>query len=515
MSRENETSQEPWEEPGEEDSYEADPRFRQRPRSPRDRYADRPVQPRQRPRQGGAPRETRAYPYNRRPKRHPDPSRANDPRQAYDANGRSRQGQGTRPPGAASDKMTGPPRERPRQTRAFREQVGPHDDVDERYQQRRRIPRQPRDAAYARQQPRQPIYKRDEEGYDMYARPSQRNRPPLDPEVEEYDRQALRPAKGRRRTWSILLIGCIGGIITVLLIFGIIAFVFFRSMPFSLGTIGKTSFTKQVQQSLPISATTRQLQVHNRVGNVSIMVDSTATQATLSTIEKVQASNSSDAAKEFGRITVNVKTGSDPSILTVNATVPDASGGLLAGPADSVDMTIVLPLSAVNSNPTSPLTLRADITAAGDIAVQNFNGLLTLTDNVGNISVKHGLLTEGSCIQTNNGNVAFDGSLGIGANAGSGLIPCTTNTTQNTHPWFSIKSGTGTIDVTLSAATTNVILDANTNNGKINGSDFGLNIQQNSDGSASYYNPLIPGSSPTAVLALTVSTGNINLHKKI
>jgi hypothetical protein len=488
MSRENETSQEPWEEPGEEDSFEDDPRFRQRPRSSRDRYDDRPVQPRQRPRQGGDPRETRAYPYNRRPKRRPDPSRANDPRQAYDANGRSRQGQGTRPPGVSNNKTTEPPRERPRQTR---------------------------DEAYARPRPRQPIYTRDEEGYDMYTRPSQRNRPPLDPEVEEYDRQAFRPAKGRRRTWSILLIGCIGGIITALLIFGIIAFVFFRSIPFSLGTIGKTSFTKQVQQSLPISATTRQLQVHNRVGNVSIMVDSTATQATLSTIEKVQASNSSDAAKEFGRITVNVKTGSDPSILTVNATVPDASGGLLAGPTDSVDMTIVLPLSAVNSNPTSPLTLRADITAAGDIAVQNFNGLLTLTDNVGNISVKHGLLTEGSCIQTNNGNVAFDGSLGIGANAGSGLIPCTTNTTQNTHPWFSIKSGTGTIDVTLSAATTNVILDANTNNGKINGSDFGLNIQQNSDGSASYYNPLIPGSSPTAVLALTVSTGNINLHKKV
>jgi hypothetical protein len=489
MSRENETSQEPWEEPGEEDSYEVDPRFRQRPRLPRDRYDDRPVQPRQRPRQGGDSRETsrdRAYPYNRRPKRRPDPSRANEPRQVYDANGRSRQGQGTRPPGASSDKTTGPPRERPRQTRG---------------------------EAYARQRPRRPIYTRDEEDYDMYARPSQRKRPLVDPEVEEYDRQAFRPARGRRRTWSTLLIGCIGGIITVLLILGIIAFVFFRSSPFSLGTIGKTSFTKQVQQSLPISATTRQLQVHNRVGNVSIMVDSTATQATLSAIEKVQASNSSDAAKEFGRIAVNVKTGSDPSILTVNAAVPDASGGLLAGPGDSVDMTIVLPLSAVNSNPTSPLTLSAAISAAGDIAVQNFNGLLTLTDNVGNISVKHGLLTEGSCIQTNNGNVAFDGSLGIGTSADSGLIPCTTNTTQNTHPWFSIKSGTGTIDVTLSAATTNVILDANTNNGKISGSDFGLNIQQNSDGSASYDGPLIAGTSPTAELVLGVSTGNITLHK--
>src|SRR5260370_39960064 len=196
----------------------------------------------------------------------------------------------------------------------------------------------------------------------------------------------------------------------VLLIFCSSAFVFFSSIPFIPGTIGKTRFTKQVQQSLPTSATTRQLQVHNRVGNVSIMVDSTATQATLSTIEKVQASNSSDAAKEFGRITVNVKTGSDPSSLTVNATVPDASGGLLAGPADSVDMTIVLPLSSVDSSPTSPLTLRADITGAGDIAVQNFNGLLTLPDNGGDITVKPRLLTESSPLQKNNRKLAFDSS---------------------------------------------------------------------------------------------------------
>src|SRR5258708_8484408 len=216
MSRENETSQEPWEEPGEEDSYEADPRFRQRPRSSRDRYADRPVQPRQRPRQGGNPRETRAYPYNRRPKRRPDPSRANDPRQAYDANGRYGKGQGTRPPGVSNNKTTEPPRERPRQTRDFREQVGPHDDVDERYQQRRRISRQPRDEAYARQRPRQPIYTRDEAGYDMYARPSPRNRPLLDPEVEVYDRQAFRPPHRRPPPLSILLITSFSRIIPVL-----------------------------------------------------------------------------------------------------------------------------------------------------------------------------------------------------------------------------------------------------------------------------------------------------------
>ncbi len=301
--------------------------------------------------------------------------------------------------------------------------------------------------------------------------------------------------------------------ITLALIVGIIAFVLLRSVPLNIGGIGKTSFSKQLpQQSLPLTTKVTQLQIHNRVGNITITVDPTATQGTLTGVMKVQASSSSDADKEFSRIKVDVSPGSDPSMLTVNATVPDTSGGLLAGSSDSVDLMIILP-NSVSNNPTAPFKLSADISAAGDISVQNFSGLLTLTDNAGNISVKGGLLNEGSCLQTHVGNTTFDGSLTIGTAADTGLIPCTTNTTQNPHPWFSFKSGTGNVNATLSAETTNLTLDASTNNGKINSGEFALNIQQNSDGSASYYGPLTPGTSPVALLALTVSTGNINLHK--
>jgi len=322
-----------------------------------------------------------------------------------------------------------------------------------------------------------------------------------------------RPTHHRGFSWykAVILVAL------ALLIVGSAGFIFktvlFRPVPFNNTSIGKTSFTKQLQQLLPISATTRQLQVHNRVGNLSIMVDSTVTQATLSAVEKVQASSSSDANKEFGRISVSAKTGSDPSILVVNATVPDTSGGLLAGASDSVDLTIVLPLSVVNKIPPLSFTLSASVAWTGDMSVQNFIGLLNLTGNMGNISVQHGLLIEGSCLQTNRGNVTFDGLLAIGANSDTGLIPCTANTTQNPHPWFSIKSEVGNVDVTLSTETTNVILDASTNSGKINAGDFNLNIQQNSDGSASYNGPLIAGTSPTAMLVLGVSTGNITLHK--
>jgi len=313
--------------------------------------------------------------------------------------------------------------------------------------------------------------------------------------------------------WSTLLIGCAGGVITIALILAVIAVVFLRNVPVHIGGIGKTSFSKQLaQQTLPVTANVTQLQIHNRVGNISIMVDPSATRGTLTGVMKVQAGNSSDADKEFGRIKVDVTSSSDQSTLIVNATVPDTSGGLLASSSDSVDLTIILP-SSVNPSPPFKLSISADIAASGNIAVQNFNGLLTLTNNTGNISVKGGLQSEGTCLQTHVGNVTFAGNLVTGQAADTGLIPCTTNTTQNSHPWFSFKSGTGSLIVTLSAVTSNLTLDASTNNGKINGGEFGLKVQQNSDGSASYYGLLTPGTSPTAVLALTVSTGDITLHK--
>jgi hypothetical protein len=304
-------------------------------------------------------------------------------------------------------------------------------------------------------------------------------------------------------------------VITIALLLAVVAFLFLRNAPIHMGVggIGKSSYSKQIaQQALPITANVTQLQIHNRVGNINITVDPSATQGTLSGVMKVQAGSSSDADTEFGRIKVNVTSSSDQSTLIVNSTVPDTSGGLLAGSSDSVDLNIVLPQS-VNPSPPFKLGISADIAAAGNIAVQNFNGLLSLTNNTGNISVTGGLQSEGSCLQTHTGNVTFAGNLVTGQAADTGLIPCTTNKTQNSHPWFSFKSGTGNVTVTLSAVTSNLILDASTNNGKINGGEFSLNVQQNSDGSASYYGPLTQGTSPTAVLALTVSTGDITLHK--
>src|SRR6266487_2878311 len=390
MSDENDTSQDSWEEPV-EDGDEAETQLRQKQqRASRDAYDDPSARQRQRPRQTGGSRESgkdRPGAYDRRP-------------------GRPRHGM--RSYRDAYENTTEPHRERPRQTRDFHERPDPYDELDERYHQQHRMSRRSRDKAEARlrQRQRQPEYTYDAVN-DAYIHPQQRNRYYSDPEVQEYDRRAYRPrprtqttqlpVRRQRRVWSTLLIGCAGGVITIALILAVIAVVFLRNVPVHIGGIGKTSFSKQLaQQTLPVTANVTQLQIHNRVGNISIMVDPSATRGTLTGVMKVQAGNSSDADKEFGRIKVDVTSSSDQSTLIVNATVPDTSGGLLASTSDSVDLTIILP-SSVNPSPPFKLSISADIGASGNISAQNYYGPLTpgtsptavlaLTVSTGNINL--------------------------------------------------------------------------------------------------------------------------------
>lgn len=430
---------------------------------------------------------------------------------------------------------------------------------------RPRITRQSREEAYARlrQRQRQPESSRyrpppgertttsnrsyEEPPYDTPPpppRPQQRMRPPIDPERAEIARRRTtrtaptserRPRETqwseqprRRSVWATLLIGCIGGIVTVAVIAGIVAFFLFRTIPISILGIGTHSFTQQGQQPLPFSASTTQLQVHNRLGNIRIVVDTNpnTTTATLTYVKAVQARNNSDASAEFARISVKVQQGSSTdtscppsSCVVVNATEPETSNGSAQASGNKVDMTITLPQSvntlSSNGNASTPFILTAT-TTIGDVSVENLDGVVTLTGDTGNVTVKGGLLIAGSCLQTRIGSVTFSGFLDTAKGPGSN--PCTpgkqgTPTSGSQQTWFSMKSGTGNIDITLNAASTNIILDASIfNKGKIN-SDFPLNVQQNPDGSATYYGPLIPHTSPTALLQLTVNTGNITVHK--
>lgn len=334
-----------------------------------------------------------------------------------------------------------------------------------------------------------------------------RSRPPTRPATS-----TAREPRPQRRGWSTLLIGCAGGVITVAIIAAVVAFLVFRALPGivpGLG-IGTSSYSAQ-QQTLPlgISGNITQLVIQNPVGNIGITINNNATSGTLTYIKKTQATSQSNANTEFARMKVTALPGSSSgcsaaSCLAITTTLPNSSN-------DAVDMMITLP----PQNPSPTFTL-SSTTQKGNVSVQNFNGLLSLSDDTGNISVTGGLLSAGSCLQARLGNVSFAGTLET--TKPPAINPCYGNpinaaSASNDQPWYSMKSGTGNVDATFNTLSTNVQLDVTARNqGKII-DDFNLAVKQNPDGSSNYFGPLLPNTQPAAFLTLTVDTGNITLHK--
>ncbi len=337
----------------------------------------------------------------------------------------------------------------------------------------------------------------DEDQYENEARPRQRRRRRQD-EEEEYDRP-----QRRRGSWPCLLIGCVGGLLIVVLLATVVIFVVAGNgsipVPIPGGGIGGVSNTsihmQQSQQTLQL-ATIAQMQVHNQVGNVSITVDSGAAVAMVTTVKKVKAASSDEAQKEFGRISVQVQTDSSTNTLIVSVFLPDTGSNILSKESDAVDVMITLPPGVVRSTGV-PLTLNAD-TSVGNVLVKGLNGMLVVKDSFGNVTVHQATLANGSHLETGTGDVVFDGALD------------TTNS-ANPQPTYKIQAEKGNVDVSLPAST-NVFLDANVNVGSIK-SDFAINVTS-TGGSPSYYGPLIRSATPTsAVLMLDVSSGNIDLHQ--
>ena len=331
-----------------------------------------------------------------------------------------------------------------------------------------------------------------EDEYEEHPRGRRRHRR----DDDEHDRP-----RRRRGPWSCLFIGCLGAILLIVLVAVASVVMVANNVPLpgpvrGIGGGGNSqTYTLQNSQPLPLS-NIKQIQVHNQVGDVSIMVDPTATAPTVTTVKKVKAASSDDARKEFGRISVQAQADSSTDVLEVNVLLPDTNGGLLSNGSDAVDVTVRLP-SAVNANTGTLLTLNVD-TSVGNILVSGLNGILMVKDSFGNVTMHQAMLADGSHLETGTGNVTFDGTLD-------------TTSSANTQPRYKIQAEKGNVDVTL-PATTNVTLDANVNVGNIN-SAFAINVTS-TDGSPSYYGPLIPSTTPpSAVLVLDVSSGNINLHK--
>lgn len=343
-------------------------------------------------------------------------------------------------------------------------------------------------------------YSYDDDEYDEYEDERYRRSP-----TRTYAQTRKRPQRKRRR-WPFLLLGCFGGVLLVVLAMAVLVFVAISrtagtiplpggsgSVP-GIGGNNPSAFTNKVTRLLPISNPVAQVQIHNQIGNVTVSADSNAQQASVTALKTVKAASQSAAQSEFNAMQVQAGVDSTANTLTVSASVPASSGSLLGNHNDTIDLTIVVP--PLNNGDT-PVTLNIE-TSVGDIQVSGLNGVMTVKNDIGNVTVQQAHLFGGSHLETGTGNVTFTGSL---------------DTTLNPQATYKLQCEVGNLNVTL-PATTSVILDANTNVGNIK-SAFPINAQI-SNGGANYYGPLLPGASPapTVTLVLDVSSGNISIQKE-
>lgn len=336
---------------------------------------------------------------------------------------------------------------------------------------------------------------------EYYVPTARRARAPRPPQRERDYGEKARPRRRRqRRAWPWLLVGCAGGIVVLLLAGGIALYIALRSATGGnlAGLPGSSAATNYTQQGqVPLSFTTLSLlQINDAVGNVTVTVDANATAPALTYVKRVKATSSGAANTEFGKMSVQTSPLGNTA-LTVKANVPQSN--VFSQHNDAIDLTLALPSSALPATANPPFALTTTV-SIGNINVTGASGLLNLTDQFGNVTVKQVTLDDGSHLGTNQGNVTFSGSINTTPAAGS------------TSPLYKLQSETGNVSATL-PANTNVTLDANTNLGKIT-SDFPISAT-NSSGGASYYGPLLSngGQQPAAVLTLDVSTGNVMIHQ--
>ncbi len=346
------------------------------------------------------------------------------------------------------------------------------------------------------------------------------------------DPELPRKRRRGRGIFSTILIGCLGGIITLAVVIGLMTFLILHNT--SLGTtlnIGKSPYHLATSQTLSLGNAT-QLIVQNQVGNISVQGNANATGATLESVKTVEASSQSDADQQFKQITLTVSSvthtinptclaTSSPCLL-ISVMLPGGqhTGPLGSSSSDTVDLTITLPATFTQLSQTgTPATIAAS-TTSGTISVDKFNGILDLSGSNGtvNIAVTNSLIFAGTCLQTTNGNVTIGQQSLFDLNSADAptYVPCSNTQIQSGQPWYVVKTDVGNLHISLNAkvgtSQFDLKLEAYDNQGKITNT-FGLPVTTNSDGSLQCIGSLNPDTTPVALLYVDASTGNIQVDK--
>jgi DUF4097 and DUF4098 domain-containing protein YvlB len=165
---------------------------------------------------------------------------------------------------------------------------------------------------------------------------------------------------------------------------------------------------------------------------------------------------------------------------TINATVQNQGSNFLSFATNNVDFNVTVPINA---------NLQIH-TATGNIDVSGVNGTMSLSTATGSITANQDALSGQSSLQTNTGDITFDGSIASSGN-------------------YQFTSNTGSVDVTLPVSSS-FHVDATTDTGSID-SDFSeVQVHEHDVTGSDAHGDV--GSSPGAAITLKTNTGDINLR---
>lgn len=346
----------------------------------------------------------------------------------------------------------------------------------------------------------------------------------------------------RHSIWSGIFVGCLisllllAMVVAALLILGYNTLNGGGSLSHLPSLLNSHTYTKTETQQVNITQL-QQLTICDATGNISVMVDPTATKTTVVAQKSVQSSSQSDANQQLQAMTVAIQPpttittpltckqvatqatpASTPSsatqttptaisnnptaALTINVTFPRQTN-------ENVDLTVTLPPSAIQgSSPSLPVAVES---RQGNITLNGLSGILRVHNVNGNVAISHAVLADGSQIDTGQGNITFSGYLLLPVAAATN----DTGSTDTQQARYILRNEKGNINVTL-PANTNLTLDANTNIGTITSAfKTAITSSGNGDGPVNVHAPLNPtaGNPPPATLVLDVSTGNVYIQK--
>jgi DUF4097 and DUF4098 domain-containing protein YvlB len=265
-------------------------------------------------------------------------------------------------------------------------------------------------------------------------------------------REKIQPVRRRRRPWLWII-----GIVVIVALLG-------GGIQTGLRNIVNTSsethtYTIATLPTLVINDDTGTVTIHTGGANSPVTIQATKHFQSFGSAPTVQYSQSGD---------------------TINASVQNLSSNFLSLGTNNVDFTVTVPANA---------NLQIH-TATGSIDVNGVSGNMSLSTATGSITANHDALSGQSTLQSNTGDITFDGSIASTGN-------------------YQFSSDTGSVDVTL-PSNASFHVDATTDTGSID-SDFSQVQVKEHDVTGSDAHGDV-GSSPGAAITLKTNTGDINLH---